>query len=124
MNGLYLQDFLQPHTSGEGGVGPNEKTTLCTPHTAPMFLIEQSTTPLRPTEGAVAAGRRTPDCAKEGVEEEFDSNADAEATFPGSSCVTSTSSIVATFLVNDDLIPIKIEKIPGNYKFFNLVFII
>ena len=54
----------------------------------------------------------------------FDTNADAEVAFHGSSYVTSTSSIVTTFLVNDELIPINIEKIPGNYRLFNLVFII
>ena len=54
----------------------------------------------------------------------LDTNDDAEASFPGSSHVTSTSSIVTTFLVNDELVPIKIENIPGNYILFNLVFII
>ena len=58
------------------------------------------------------------------MEEGFDTNADVEATFPGSSHVTSTGSILTTFLVNDELIPIKIEKILGNYRLFNLVFII
>ena len=44
--------------------------------------------------------------------------------FPRSSRVTSTSSIVTKFLVNEELVPIKIEKIPGDYRLFNLVFII
>ena len=39
--------------------------------------------------------------------------ASVEATFPGSSCVTSTRTLHATFLVDDDLVPIKIDKVPG-----------
>ena len=58
------------------------------------------------------------------MEEEPDSNVDVEATLHGSSCVTSMGSIETTFLVNEELIPINIEKIPGNYRLFNLVFII
>ena len=54
----------------------------------------------------------------------FGTNVDAEVTFPRSSHVTSTGSIVTTFLVNDELVPIKIEKIPSNYRLFNLGFII
>ena len=51
----------------------------------------------------------------------LDTNVDAEASFPISSHVTSIGSIVTTFLVNDELIPIKIEKIPSDYRLFNLV---
>ena len=40
---------------------------------------------------------------------------DVEA-FPGSSCVTSTSSMKCTFLVNEELVPIKIERILGHYR--------
>ena len=53
-----------------------------------------------PVEGLVDAHRPTTDAADEGVDAGFDTNADAKATFPGSSHVTSTSSIVTTFLVN------------------------
>ena len=58
------------------------------------------------------------------MEAGFDTTIDAEPEFPGSSYVTSTNSIVTTFLVNDELVPIKIEKIPGNYRLFILVFIL
>ena len=82
-------------------------------------------TPLSPAESAPIGDRRTPDRAKEGVDENHASNiANVEATFPGSSCVTSIGSIVTTFLVNEELVPIKIENISGNYRLFNLVFII
>ena len=54
----------------------------------------------------------------------LDTNVDAEVAFPGSSRVTSTGSVVTTFLVNKELVPIKIENILGNYTLFNLVFII
>jgi hypothetical protein len=37
----------------------------------------------------------------------------AQATFPGSSHVTSMRTLETTFLVDENLVPIKIEKIPG-----------
>ena len=58
------------------------------------------------------------------MEVESDTNVDVEAAFPRSSHFTSTSSIVTTLLVNDELLPIKIENILSNYRLFNLVFII
>ena len=81
-------------------------------------------TPLRPDVRAPSSGWRTLDHAEEGVDVEPSSNVDAKAAFPGSSHVTSTGSIETTFLVVEELIPIKIEKILGNYRLFNLVFII
>ena len=128
MNGLYLQEIMQFNTSSEGIVGPSDQTTPCTPHTAPFFSTEKlttrSTTPLRPVEDAAAADRRTPDRTEDKVEADSDTNADAEVVFHGSSRVTSMGSIVTTFLVNDEIVPIKIEKIPGNYRLFNLSFIL
>ena len=132
---MYLQDFLRPHTSGQGDVVPNdahgesshEKTTPCTSH-VPLLLSEQfatcSMTPLRPAISAPASDWRTPDHAKEGVDVEHASIDIVEATFPESSCVTSTGSIETTFLVNKELVPIKIENILCNCILFNLVFII
>ena len=58
------------------------------------------------------------------MEVEHDSNVDAEATFPGSSRVTRIGTLETTFLVDENLVPIKIENIPGNYRLLNLVFII
>ena len=75
-------------------------------------------TPLRPTEGAIDADRPTTDATKEGVDAGLDREVDA---FPRSSHVTSTSSIVCTFFVNEELVPINIERIPGLYRLFNLV---
>ena len=134
---MYIQDFLQQHTSGQGGVGPNDacgdqlshdKMTPHTPCIAPLFSTEQSethsATPPRPAKSASVADQRTPDRAEEGVDAEPDSNDDVEAAFPGYSHVTSTSSIETSFLVKKELVPIELEKIPGNYTLFNLVFII
>ena len=112
-------------SGGQGNVGPSDQTTLCTPHTNPIFSTEQlatcSTTTLRAEEGAADAAPPTTDDAEEGVDAELDRDVE---TFPGSSRVTRTSSIVCTFLVNEELVPIKIERIPGHYILFNLVFII
>ena len=90
-----------------------------------VFLTVQSktrsATPPRAAEAAADATPPTTDDAEEGVDEGLDRDVDA---FPGSSHVTSTGSIVCTFLVNEELVPINIERIPGHYRLFNLVFII
>ena len=75
-------------------------------------------------EGAADVDRPTTDPAEEGVAEGLYTNVDAEAPFTRSSHVTSTGSIVTTFLVNEELVPRKIENSLGNYRLFNLVFII
>ena len=55
----------------------------------------------------------------------MDARLDREVdAFLGASRVTSIGSIVTTFLVNDELVPIKIENISCDYRLFNLVFII
>ena len=51
-------------------------------------------TPPWPAEGATDADRPTIEPVEEGVDAWFDTNADAEATFPISSHVTSTGSMV------------------------------
>ena len=116
---------MQQNTGGEGSVGPCDQTTPCTPHTALFLSTEQSTTrsatPPRPTKGAADADRPTTNAAEEGVDAGLDREVDA---FPGSSRVTSTGSIGCTFLVNGELVPIKIEQILGDYRLFNLVFLI
>ena len=71
--------------------------------------------PSRAAESAAGVAPPTTDVAEEGVDAGLDRDVDA---FPGSSCVTSTGSIVTTFLVNEELVPIKLENIPGDYKLF------
>jgi hypothetical protein len=39
--------------------------------------------------------------------------------FPRSSCVTSKGTLPITFLVDENIVPIKIQKIPGIYECFN-----
>ena len=111
-------------SGGQGNVGPSDQTTPRTPHTAPILSTEQSTirsaTPPRAVEGATDVAPPTTNAAK-GVDAGLDRD---EEAFPGSSRVTSTSSIVCTFLVNEELVPIKIERILGHYRLFNLFFVI
>ena len=74
---------------------------------------------------APASDRRTPNRAEEGVDAEPASINIVETTFLGPSCVTRMGTIQKIFLVDEELILIKIEKIPGNYyALFKLVFII
>ena len=112
-------------SGGQGNVGPSDQTTLATPHNAPILSTKQSATcsltPPREAEGAADATPPTTDDAEEGVDAGLDRDVEA---FPGSSCVTSIGSIVCTFLVNGELVPINIERIPSHYRLFNLFFII
>ena len=78
-------------------------------------------TPLRAAEGEADGDPPTTDVVEEGVDAGLDRDVEA---FPGSSRVTSTSSIKCTFLVNEEPVPIKIERIPSHYRLFNLFFII
>ena len=112
-------------SGGQGNVGPSDQTTPRTPHNAPILSTEQSATRsatlLRIAEGAADVFPPTIDAAEEGVDARIDRDVEA---FPRSSCVTSTGSIKCIFLVNEELVPINIERIPGHYRLFNLFFII
>ena len=112
-------------SDGQGNVGPSDQTTPRTPHTAPILSTEQSATrsatPPREAEGEADGAPPTTDVVEEGVDAGLDRDVEA---FPGSCHVTSTGSIKCTFLVNEELLPIKIERILGHYRFSNLFFII
>ena len=62
-------------------------------------------TPPRVSEGVADVAPPTIDATEEGVDAGLDRDVEA---FPGFSHVTSTGSIKCTFLVNEELIPIKI----------------
>ena len=120
-NGFNLQRAMEIISGGQGNVGRSDQTTPRTPHTAPILSIEQSAThsatPLRAAEGAADVAPPIIDAAREGVDSGLDRDVEA---FPGSSRVTSTGSIKCTFLVNEEMLPIKIERIPSHYRLFNL----
>ena len=62
-----------------------------------------------------------------GIDQEVDAeirNENAQATFLGSSRVTRTGTSETIFLVDDNLVPIIIEKIPSIYTLCNLLFVI
>ena len=75
----------------------------------------------RAAEGEADVSPPIIDAAEEGVDVGLDRDVEA---FPGSSRVTSTGSIKCTFFVNEELVTIKIERIPGHYRLFNVFFII
>ena len=105
-------------SGGQGNVGPSDQTTPHTPHTSPILSTEKSATHSmtspRAAEGAANVSPPTTDDEKEGVDVGLDRDVDA---FTRYSHVTSTVSIVCTFLVNEKLVPIKIERILGHYRY-------
>ena len=52
-------------------------------------------------------------CAHDVGDAEHDPIAHFQERFPGSSRVTRTRTLLITFLVDDDLVPMKLEKFPG-----------
>ena len=108
---------------GQGNVYLSDQTTPCTPHTSPILSTEQSATrsvtPPRAAEGEADGASPTTDVVEGGVDAGLDRDVEA---FPGSSHVTSTGSIKCTFFVNEKLVPIKIERIPGHYRLFKFFF--
>ena len=96
-------------SGGQGNVGPSDQTTPRTPHTAPILSTEQSatrsTTPSRAMKGEADGAPPTTDVVEEGVDAGLNRDVDA---FRGYSHVTSNGSIVCTFFVNEELVPIKI----------------
>ena len=85
--------------------------------------MTHSVTPLIQYVSASVSGWRTLDGTEQGVDVEIN-NANSQATFPRSSCVTRKATLETTFLVEKNLVPINIENILGIYTFFNLLFII
>ena len=55
-----------------------------------------------------------PRCARDFVDEERDRITEFEASFLGYSRVTSMGTLLVTFLVDDELIPMKLENLTGS----------
>ena len=68
---------------------------------------------------ATASGQRRLDGTEQGVNAEI-SNDNVQVAFPGSSYVSNMSTPETTFFVDDNIVPTKIENIPGIYTLFNL----
>jgi hypothetical protein len=106
-----LQDFDPQDVPTEVGVGTS---VIATRHN--IILACQSLRPVHPP-GSMSVlhpdpDQHMPECARDDVDAEH-GFAHFEACFPGSSHVTSMGTLPVTFLVNDELIPMKIEKLPG-----------
>ena len=82
---LYIQDFLHPHTSGEGDVGISDARgesshEHMTPPASHVPLLSTgkyetcSMTPLRPDVSAPSSGRCTPYGTEEGLDPDISNN--------------------------------------------------
>ena len=85
-----------------------------------LHLMCHSATPLRPDVNAPTSDRHTSDHTEKGVDANI-SNDNAQATFLGSSRVTSIGTLEKTFLVDKNIVPIKAHNIPCIYTLFNLL---
>jgi hypothetical protein len=110
-----LQDFDPQDVPTEVGVGTN---IVATPtHTNIITQTQHAShsyhyTPRVDVGTTPDPDEHMPECAQDDVDAEH-GFAHFEACFPGSSHVTSTGTLKVTFLVNYELIPMKIENLPG-----------
>ena len=72
---------------------------------------------------ATASGQCMPHGIEWGADTEI-INDNSQATFPGSSRVTSMGTLETTFFVDKNIVPIQIENIPCIYTLLNLLFVI
>ena len=104
----------------ELGVGTSAIPTLTLENTSCNFhspyvtdsLVTQTSTSFMDDVGIAPLNQSTQNYAQVDEGEECDI-ASFEACFPGSSHVTRTRPIFVTFLVNNELIPLTIDKIPS-----------
>ena len=76
-------------------------------------VIETDTTAQPPIAGSTPPEQRTSGYTHDVVDAKHDPIAQFEMIFLGYSCVTSTGSLPIMFWVDDDDVPMKIEKLPG-----------
>jgi hypothetical protein len=124
---------LHPHNPSEGHVATihvideSSHHEHINPHAyenVSFLSTKQSTThrntPQRKYVGASSTARCTEDHAEQG-QGAYASKSSIDISqeeFPGYSCVISTGIVQTTFLVDENHVPIKIEKIPGIAKVF------
>jgi hypothetical protein len=58
------------------------------------------------------------DGARDGVHGESHEH-DSTHCYPRETCVPNTRTISVTFLVEDNMVPLKIQQIPGIYEYLN-----
>lgn len=108
-----LQEFLREHDPhGETmGVGIGSISIYLPMRDMPVTLtstpFEQHTPVFAPPK------QHTLGCAHDVRDAEHDAIAHFQASFLGSSCVARTGTLSITFLVDDDLSPMKLEKLPN-----------
>ena len=120
---MFLQGFFSIGTTGEGHACTTEHENPTTIGYA-LFSFDQLGTQIfasqtehegtAPSSGPSTSDRF--DQAQGDVDAEDDSIDIAIVAFPGSSRVTSMGTLETTFLVDENLIPIKKEKIPSTIK--------
>ena len=121
---------MRPHVPGEGHVAASTHADDEYLHTGNRHVAPHATDfgPLlssdqqSKTQNEASTQREyvgTAPSIGEEVDEEDHANIDFSiAAFPGASRVSSTGTLETSFLVDENLVPIKIEKIPGIYKMF------
>ena len=113
---MFLQSFPLPHVLGEGRVGTVDDNDVTIMSTGKSATHHTTSSQREDVAGAVpSTGGGTRDHVEHGQEEgaeEISIDVTIPA-FPGSSRVRSTGTLDISFLVDENEVPVKIEKIPG-----------
>ena len=113
---MFLQSFPLPHVPGEGRVGTVDDNDLTIMSIGQLATHHTTSSRREDVAGAVpSTGGGTPDHVEHGQEEgaeEISIDVTIPA-FPRSSRVRSTGTLDISFLVDENQVPLKIEKIPG-----------
>ena len=113
---MFLQSFQLPHVPGEGRAGTVDDNDLTIMSTEQSATHHTTSSRREDVAGVVpSTGGGTPDHVEHGQEEgaeEISIDVTIPA-FPGSSRVRSTGTLDISFLVDENQVPVKIEKIPG-----------
>ena len=113
---MFLQSFQLPHVPGEGRAGTVDDNDLTIMSTGQSATHHTTSSPREDVAGAVpSTGGGTHDHVEHGEEEGAEEiNIDVTIpAFPGSSRVRSMGTLDISFLVDENQVPVKIEKIPG-----------
>ena len=102
---------------GEGeGSGSSSRTEIVNPHghvsmslfSTPSVLLETDSIPSR---GDATPPQHTPDCA--GGVHDHGTNHSSVYCYPGATHIQSTGTTMISFLVDQDMVPLKIVQLPG-----------
>lgn len=108
-----LHEFLREHDPHGKTMGVSIGRSSIAPPVRDVLVTLIGTPLEQHIPVSASPEQHMPGCAHDVGDAECDPIAHFQVIFPGSSHVTSTRTLLITFLVDDGLFPMKLEKLPG-----------